>query len=128
MTNFIQGQTKIATANFTDANLVARPVFGVPVWSATPAVQVTLAPAADGLSCAVTFAALGVFNLIVSCEADPTVGVNTITGEFTGNIVAAEDTEVTITFGDAPPTPATAAQAAPVVETQTPPAPAASAA
>lgn len=93
----IQGSSHTATALFTDASGVARPLFSVPAWSVVPADALTLSPAADGFTC--PFVAGNSdqdFTLTVTAEGDPTAGVNVITGNFAGTITDPEDTQVQI--------------------------------
>lgn len=92
------GATTTATALFTDNNNVSEPVFSVPVWVATPTGIVTLAPAADGLTCVVTGAAVGDVTITSAVEGDPTPGVDTVTATASLSVAAPEDTQGTITF------------------------------
>lgn len=94
----VQGSTHTATAVFTDANGVTRPLHSIPAWSASPDGLVTLAPAEDGMTCGITAGSTdGDVTLTVTAEGDPSPGVNTITGTFDLSVVDPEDTQVTIT-------------------------------
>lgn len=93
------GQTGVATAVFTDAQGVVRPLApgNVPVWAVTPPDALSLVPAADGMSCAVTGGENPEdFSLTATAEGDPTPGVDTIVATIAGTLVAPEDTQGTI--------------------------------
>lgn len=95
------GQSKTATVAFTDANGVAQPLpaGNVPAWAVDPASALALTPAADGMSCAIVGGSpVGDFTLTATVEGDPTPGVDTITATIAGTLVAAEDTQGTITI------------------------------
>lgn len=98
--NITSGQTKTATAVFTDANSVVQPLppGNVPVWNVTPSDALTLTPAADGMTCVIVGGpTLGPLTLSATVEGDPAPGVDTIVATIDGTIVAPEDTQGTIT-------------------------------
>lgn len=98
--NIQTGQSKTATASFTDASGTVQPLptGNIPAWAVTPAGALTLTPAADGMTCAIVGGSpLGALTLTATVEGDPTPGVDTIVATISGTLVAPEDTQGTIT-------------------------------
>ena len=81
-------QVQVSTDDFfpsvvlsaADASGNARQLFGVPVWASSDETILTVAAAADGMSAVVQTVAPGTARISVTAEADPTPGVNTLTG------------------------------------------------
>lgn len=92
------GANTTATVVYTDDQGVSDPIFSVPVWAATPDGIVTLAPAADGMTCVATGVAAGDVSLTATAEGDSTPGANTIVATAALNVKAAEDSKGEITF------------------------------
>lgn len=99
--NLTQGATTTATLNLSDAKGVFQPLPTgvVPAWATDNSAAVTLAPATDGMSCAVTANtgsnADGVANITATVsypDGDSVVATGAVT------VVNAEDTTGTITF------------------------------
>ena len=94
------GESKTATALFTDDADVARPLAAgtTPVWSVAPADAVALTPAADGMSCVIVGGPNTVdFVLTVNGQGDADPAKDPLTGNISGSVVLPEDTKVTIT-------------------------------
>lgn len=100
--NIKAGQTGVATATFTDANLVVRPLpaGSVVVWAVSPpdALVIGAVDPASPLSVGITggAGAPGDFALTATTEGDPTPGVDTIVATIAGTLVEPEDTQGTI--------------------------------
>lgn len=98
--NITEGQSKTATASFTDANGTAQPLpaGNKPAWAVSPDGALALTPSDDGMSCTIVGGStVGAVTLTATVEADPTPGVNTVTATIAGAVVAPEDTQGTIT-------------------------------
>lgn len=75
------------------------PVDGIPVWDVSATGTVTLAPAADGMSCDVLGAAPGTVQVNVTADADLGAGVTTITGTLDVQITPDQAVGFAITTG-----------------------------
>ena len=76
------------------------PVDGVPVWASSDVNTITVAPAADGMSCEITAVGpLGQCQVTVSADADMGTGVTTITGVLDVQIIAGAAASLAISAG-----------------------------
>ena len=81
----------------------------VPVWAASDPTILTVVPAADGMSAVVSAAGkLGVAQVKVTGEGDPTPGVNTITGTVDVQVVGGKAVTFQFKTGTATEIPPTA--------------------
>lgn len=97
----VQGSSHTATAVFTDANGVVRPLPAgvVPAWSVSDPASGVLTPAADGMTALLVAGSTdGDYTLTVTAEGDPAPGVDTLTGNFAFTVTDPEDTQVSITL------------------------------
>lgn len=115
-TNVTVGWTLPLTAKFfnaTDGTVYPLAPGTIPVWSASSTNNVTLTPAADGLTCSALGTGAGA--VVVTCvgQGDPVAGVDDITATITITVQNPEDTTGTITAGTATPPVVPAPVAAP---------------
>lgn len=99
-------QTFLASVTFADSKGKPAKVDGAPVWATDNSDVLTIAPAADGMSCQVTSSIIaGAAKLKVSADADLGAGVVLIEGTLDVTVDARPATSVVITAGPATDTP-----------------------
>lgn len=97
--NVRSGQSGRATAVFTDAKGIVHPLAkgNIPQWTVEPAGAVAITPDADGMGTQFVGGDTPQdFTLKCTAEGDPTPGQDTIVASIAGTVVAAEDTQGTI--------------------------------
>jgi hypothetical protein len=88
-----------ASISFVDAKGHPAIVDGVPVWDVSNAGPVSLAPAADGMSCDIVANAPGTLQVNVTADADLGAGTKTITGVLDVEITGSDAVTVNINVG-----------------------------
>lgn len=93
------------TAVFTDRKGADAKVDGVPVWSAAPTGILTLTPAADGMTCLVAAAGIGVTTVTCDADADLGPGVTDVVLTDDVTVIAGNAAGGTLTSGTVEPQP-----------------------